>query len=389
MRVLVVGAGVAGLTLAALLARQGRRPTVLERSTVARDGYAIGLYPLGSRVLHGLGRYREFGERGLVLERYEIADQAGRPLRAVDMSVLTGGTGPVVMVRRRSLLDLLGAACAGAQIRRGDTVAGLEQDGRGVRVTFGRGADERFDLVVGCDGMGSTVRDLVFGPQPGFASGWVLLTWWAGPERFSGPVAREWWGHDRFFGAYPVPGAVMCVAGAPAGALVPTDRAGLGEAPRRLTEPFAGCIAGLAGALSDADGTPDTDGADGTLPVHLWSMRDVRSRAWVDRRVALCGDAAAGFLPTAGVGASAAMRAAAGLADELSRADAATVPLALQLYEKRCRRVVQRNQSESRWLARVMFPRRAVLCPARDQLVRRFPMARAVSGIVASSRTPF
>lgn len=58
------------------------------------------------------------------------------------------------------------------------------------------------------------------------------------------------------------------------------------------------------------------------------------------------------------------MRAAAGLADELSRADAAAVPLALELYEKRCRSVVERSQTDSRRLARVMFVRNPRLAQA-------------------------
>ena len=77
MRVLVVGAGVAGLTLAGQLCRQGRPPVIIERSRPAGDGYAIGLYPLGSCVLHGLGSYGELVKRSLVVERYELADGSG------------------------------------------------------------------------------------------------------------------------------------------------------------------------------------------------------------------------------------------------------------------------------------------------------------------------
>jgi hypothetical protein len=50
VRTLVVGAGIAGLTLGGLLCRQERPPVIVERSASAADGYAIGLYPLGSCV---------------------------------------------------------------------------------------------------------------------------------------------------------------------------------------------------------------------------------------------------------------------------------------------------------------------------------------------------
>jgi FAD-dependent urate hydroxylase len=118
-------------------------------------------------------------------------------------------------------------------------------------------------------------------------------------------------------------------------------------------------------------------------------MSDIRASRWVQGRVALCGDAAAGFLPAAGVGASNATRAAAGLADELSRADAITAPLALQLYQKRCRAVIQRNQTESRRLARAMFVRNPLLASARDRIVGRYPAERALGHIIGSAHKPF
>jgi 2-polyprenyl-6-methoxyphenol hydroxylase-like FAD-dependent oxidoreductase len=138
------------------------------------------------------------------------------------------------------------------------------------------------------------------------------------------------------------------------------------------------------------DHAPVVGAAIGDLDeAHPWAMSDVRCDRWVDRRIALCGDAAVGFMPTAGVGASSAMRAAAGLADELSRADAATVPLALELYEKRCRGTVERHQTESRRLARAMFVRPPLLARARDEMVRRYPARLALSEIINSTRRPF
>lgn len=57
MRVLIV----AGLALAAMLARQGREPVVAEKADSYRDsGYGISLYPFGSAVLHGIGVYPGF-----------------------------------------------------------------------------------------------------------------------------------------------------------------------------------------------------------------------------------------------------------------------------------------------------------------------------------------
>ena len=373
MRTLVVGAGMAGLTLAGRLAQQGRPPIVVERANETVSGYAIGLYPLGSSVLHGFGTYSELVGRSLEVGRYELADAADRTMQTMDMSVLTDAVGPMLMVPRAALVEVLELSCRGVEIRRGTGVTSLLPRGDEIVATFDDGTDAAFDVVVGADGIASTTRDLVFGPAGGFDSGWVLWTWWTAPDRFPPDTVREWWGDDFFFGVYPAPGRTMCAAGAPASAWPGEVSA---DALRARLDP----LIRRAPAVSDAV----TDATSG----HRWPMKDVRARSWISGRTALCGDAAAGFLPTAGIGASMAMRAAAALGDELSRADASMVPLALDLYEQRCRRTVERNQTESRRLARLMFLRHPRLAWARDQTARRYPAKRALDQIISSMRRP-
>jgi 2-polyprenyl-6-methoxyphenol hydroxylase-like FAD-dependent oxidoreductase len=107
------------------------------------------------------------------------------------------------------------------------------------------------------------------------------------------------------------------------------------------------------------------------------------------RRSALCGDSGAAFLPTAGVGASVAMRSAAALADELSKTDAAHLPLALDLYVRRCRKLALGNQDDSRTASRLMFVRNPALGWARDQLVKHYSAQRVLRQIIASMHQPF
>ncbi len=364
----------AGLTLSARLCQQGRAPVIVERARSVDGGYALGLYPLGSCVLHGLGTYEQLAERSIVLERYEMASDSGRVLQAFDMSVVTGTIGPLLMISRAELLRVLEASCSGADLRRGVTVSALRQHPGAVEVSFDDGTTERFDAVVACDGIESSTRKMVFGAANGYDSGWMLRTWWADPKRFDPSVAREWWGAGCVFGAYPAPGQVMCAAGGPAEVL-------RGDDVRSLLQHQLADLIEHVPALGEA--------IDDLSDAYSWAMRDVRADRWIDHRVALCGDAAVGFMPTAGVGASYAMRAAAGLADELSRADATSVPLALELFQKRCRRAVERGQTDSRRLARVMFVRSQRLAWARDQLARRYPAERALGGIIDSAHQPF
>lgn len=374
VRVLVIGAGVAGLTLAARLCQQGRPPVVAERSVSADHGYAIGLYPLGSCVLHGLGTYDALARQAVALERYEVSSVAGRLLLSLDMSVLTSGAGPLYMVTREDLLRLLESSCVPAELRRGVSVRSLAQQPDDVTVTFDDGSAQKFDAVVGCDGMHSATRDLAFGPASGFESGWLLWTWWAGRGMFDPTVAREWWGAGSFFGVYPVASQVMCAAGGPAPDASDDD---VRSYVRRQQAALCDREPAVAAAVDELDHP------------HPWVMADRRCRRWVQHRVALCGDSAVAFMPTAGVGASAAMREAAGLADELSRADAAAAPLALERYEKRCRAFAERSQAESRRLARAMFVRRPLVARLRDQVVRHYPASLALREIIASMHQPF
>jgi hypothetical protein len=74
---------------------------------------------LGSCVLHGLGVHDEFTARGLKSRRYELANHSGEVLRGMDLSVLAGSTGPIIMPSRTYLLDLLCKACGNLRIRFG------------------------------------------------------------------------------------------------------------------------------------------------------------------------------------------------------------------------------------------------------------------------------
>lgn len=114
----------------------------------------------------------------------------------------------------------------------------------------------------------------------------------------------------------------------------------------------------------------------------FWDLHDCRTRQWSKGRVVLLGDAAAGFLPTAGVGASMAMLSAAALADELSRTDAAHLDYALRLYVRRNKQRVEAAQDNSRKLARMMLIESAPLAWGRDQLLRFYTLDQALKEIV-------
>ncbi len=379
MRTLIVGGGVAGLTLAAKLRQQGREPVVIEsQREYGEHGYSLGLYSFGSCVLHGLGVYERWAQSSSEVRRYEMANEHGEVLSGVDMQKIGDQYEPMYDTTHADLVKTLKSACGDLEIRMGTTLKDFSQHDELVEATFSDGSNGQFDLVCGCDGIHSQVRELVFGDQPGFDTGWVGWTWW-GDQVFPGDLIREYWMTGSFFGTYPVPGKSTYVAAIPVDVIDPDarpseqqvlDRIGqaLGELPER--EPS------IARALEQAH------------DLWPWKLADVRSKELVRGRVALCGDAGTAFLPTAGLGASTALRSAAALADQLSRADAKLVPLALELYVDRHEQIVRKNQSDSRNLARIMFMERRPGTWARDELMKHMPERTATKQIVELMRSP-
>jgi 2-polyprenyl-6-methoxyphenol hydroxylase-like FAD-dependent oxidoreductase len=260
----------------------------------------------------------------------------------------------------------------------GTEITAVEEHNDVVAVGLSSGETLEADLLVVADGQHSSTRELVFGSVETFDTHWVIWTWWGADGRLPDTTLREYWGPGRLFGMYTCPGRTAVGAGFPVGhiaadASADTIRSQIREANAELLA--ADDIA--AAFVEDAD------------EIFAWPMTDLRVSNWSKGRTVLCGDAGVTFLPTAGVGASNALRGAAALADELSRADAKSVGLALDLYEKRCRHIIEGNQQDSRSLARYMFIENRALSWARDQMLRHYPPTKMVDQIVDSMQTPF
>ncbi|MFC5788560.1 FAD-dependent monooxygenase [Agromyces tardus] len=172
MKVLVSGAGIAGLALAHVLADGGHDVVVVEIAPALRSG---------GQLVDLRGTSREAAARMGLLSRIEEAQLAQRGMRYVDddnrtLAVigveLFGGNGPVadLEIVRGELTRVLFDATAGrVEHRFDDSIVALEQDDDGVDVRFDRAAPERFDLVVAADGVHSRVRRLLWGEEAQFA----------------------------------------------------------------------------------------------------------------------------------------------------------------------------------------------------------------------------
>ena len=169
-KVLVVGGGIAGLTLAVALRRRGIAVDVVEiqpRWNVL--GVGISLTGPTLRALKSIGLIDQCVAVSFGFDRIVFADAAGREFSALSLPRLSGPDYPAtVAIGRPALHEVLirAAENLGAVVRLGATVSGLDQTADAVDVTFSDGRRDRYDAVVGCDGLHSSVRNLVFGIVP-------------------------------------------------------------------------------------------------------------------------------------------------------------------------------------------------------------------------------
>lgn len=171
MKALIVGAGIAGSTLAYWLERYGLECTIVEKAPRFRTGgYIIDFWGAGFEVAERMQLMPEIREKGYLVDDVRVVDGEGKRLAGFATQVFSSLTGGRYLSIPRSEL----AAAIFRKIENkvetvfGDSVARLEQTADGVKVDFDSGTTRSFDLVIGADGLHSRVRDIVFGPQAAF-----------------------------------------------------------------------------------------------------------------------------------------------------------------------------------------------------------------------------
>src|SRR6478735_1870934 len=141
LRILVVGAGVAGISIARGLLRDGHDVTAFEqRPDMRPGGGAVTIWSNGSTVLDQLGVDMEGA--GQLLSTVRIATSTGRRLVNIDVS---------------TIMDRLGGA---DRIRCNSRVVGAVSTRDGVRIEFEDGSSLEGDLLIGADGLHSKIRGI-------------------------------------------------------------------------------------------------------------------------------------------------------------------------------------------------------------------------------------
>ncbi|OBB93568.1 2-polyprenyl-6-methoxyphenol hydroxylase [Mycobacterium sp. 852002-30065_SCH5024008] len=204
---LVVGAGVGGISIARGLLRDGHDVTVFERRPdVQAGGGAVTIWSNGSTVLGQLGVDMEGA--GQSLSTLRVMTAAGRRVTTVDLTSIVDRLGaPVRMVPRRVLLERLLEGFPSERIRCNARATGVVDREGGVSLEFEDGGSAEGDLLIGADGLHSMVRGIL-GAPPAEPTGWCS---WQGlvtlPHVTDKQVAHMIIGEHGSIGLWPAGGS--------------------------------------------------------------------------------------------------------------------------------------------------------------------------------------
>jgi len=365
--ILISGGSIAGLSLAYWLRRHGFNPTVIERAPAPRDGgHATDLRGVARDVAERMGilaavRQASIGTRGMA-----YVNSASKRLVSMGADLLgdSGGAVAEIEILRGDLVRILYAATRDdLEYRFDDSITAISLGDEGVKISFEQSEPQTFDLVVGADGLHSTVRALAFGPESSYVrhlGAYVSI--------FTTPTHLNLDGWELLYnvpgktaGLYPTRNnteakAVLFFASPP----LHYDRRDTAQQQKLLAEAFVGVGWEVPRLLEAMWRAPD---------FYFDSVSQVQMDRWSTGRVALVGDAGYCVSPMAGLGTSLALVGAYVLAGELATADG-DYTNAFARYEQAMREYVRQGQQLAKFNAIGLIPRSRLQILLRNQSMR-------------------
>lgn len=179
IRAIIIGGGIGGLSTAVALRRAGIEAVVFEQQADLRKtqvGGGIHMWVNAMRALQQLQLADRVSELGAPIERTEFATRRGRSLGSWPLAEIAREHGVSdVGITRGELQQVLVDAQDSAAVHEGVSCVGFTQDESGVVVRFADSREERADLLIGADGLRSTIRAQLLGEKPPRYAGYAQL----------------------------------------------------------------------------------------------------------------------------------------------------------------------------------------------------------------------
>jgi 2-polyprenyl-6-methoxyphenol hydroxylase-like FAD-dependent oxidoreductase len=344
---LIVGGGIAGTSLAVALRESGISTEIVELNpSWTALGMGIALTSPTLRALHTLGLLERCMEAGWSVTKIgRIDPTTGEVAYVGEAPRLAGLEHPASLGIMRPMFHQIlaeAASAAGARVRLGVTLASLRQTLESVEVAFTDGTSGSYDLVIGADGIDSTVRELVWGPdlKPGFTGQTIWrVTVRRAPEVEA--IVSVFGGPNANVGFNPVSADLMyifIVQNTREQVRLPEDQ--LWGAARERLEGYAGLVARVRDQIT------------ANAPVIMRPAEAILvPPPWHHQRVLLIGDAAHATTPHMASGACIAIEDAVVLG-ELLRTDQPLDDVLTGFMNRRyerCRMVVEHSLQLGEW----------------------------------------
>jgi 2-polyprenyl-6-methoxyphenol hydroxylase-like FAD-dependent oxidoreductase len=361
-KVLIVGAGIGGLTAAIALRAKGIHVELYEAAAEPR-GTGLGLSSNATKVLRGLEIDLLGENRGCAIEHMEFLTKRGKVMRTVPIRAITAELGdPIIGIHRGELMRVLMHAAADTPLRFRTPIVDFETTGRGVTAICADGAAVSADVLIGADGIQSTIRAKIAGPAPPTNCGYVF---WLATVPFTHPrvspgYAGHYWGKGQRFGWMDIGGGQVYWFGS-------RNIAAPQASSRRISK---------AEILAAFDGwAPEITEVIGLTPQETIVTVPAQDRPflaqWGSGPVSLLGDAAHPMQTSLAQGASSAVEDAYVLAEALARIPDPVA--ALRRYEDLRRERTRLLVRNSRRYSRLEQAQNPVVRFARDLTVRHVP----------------